>query len=206
MRFIILFPSAFPKPGSLRLRGPLSANGTGRVEVFYDRQWGTICDDEWDLQDAKVACRQLGFLDAISALQGSQVPSGSGLILLDGVSCTGKERNLTSCSHRGWRIHDCSHSEDAGVQCSTTGKFNVLLYFILQRSILAQFIPFDLKTGFCYRQSFDRPSLDSLLATKVLTPDICGAHWVSYVYVLGLDTGEFNNCSFGWKFNPKNNN
>ncbi|XP_028399552.1 uncharacterized protein LOC114522963 isoform X3 [Dendronephthya gigantea] len=117
---VVCNTTVLPKPGSLRLQGPLSANGTGRVEVFYEGEWGTICDDEWSFEDAKVACRQLGYLDAREALHGDRVPSGSGPILLDGVSCTGLERNLTSCSHQGWGIHDCSHSEDAGVQCFTT--------------------------------------------------------------------------------------
>ena len=109
----------------LRLQGPLSANGTGRVEVFYDGQWGTICDDGWDLRDARVACRQLGYADAVIDLDGSQVPPGSGRIWLDNVACTGKEKDITACSINGLGNADCSHSEDAGVECSRTGKARV---------------------------------------------------------------------------------
>ena len=100
----------------------MSKNGTGRVEVFYNGQWGTVCDDGWGINNAKVVCRQLGYSGAFNALQGGQVASGSGPILLDEVSCTGKEPNLTSCSHLGWEINDCSHFEDAGVQCVPPGK------------------------------------------------------------------------------------
>ena len=105
----------------VRLQGPLSANGTGRVEVFYHGYWGTICDYGWDMRDARVFCRQLGYPDVVRTLQRHQVPTGSGEIWLSYVACTGKEQNITSCSYNGWGIHYCSHYYDAGVECSSTG-------------------------------------------------------------------------------------
>ena len=106
----------------MRLQGPLSANGTGRVEIFYNGEWGTICDDGWDLKDARVACRQLGYQYAVKAVQGHETISGSGPIWLDEVDCTGKEENISRCNHIEWGTNNCKHQEDAGVECSKTGK------------------------------------------------------------------------------------
>ena len=103
----------------MRLQGPRSREGIGRVEIFYNGEWGTICDDGWDLQDAMVACRQLGYGRAVKALKGSSVPDGSGKIWLDNVACTGSEVNVFSCAHNGWGTHNCGHSGDAGVECLT---------------------------------------------------------------------------------------
>ena len=113
----VLIVTAIP----LRLQGPLSANGTGRLEVFYNGIWGTVCDDSWDINDAKVACRQLGYAYAVRALQGSDIPDGTGQIWLDDLKCNGSEQNLISCSHSGLGNENCGHGEDAGVECSSTG-------------------------------------------------------------------------------------
>jgi hypothetical protein len=79
--------------------------------------WGTVCDDLFDLNSAKVACRQLGLTGGSSL--GNTMPSGEGFILMDNLVCTGEERSLDKCRFNGWGKHNCSknHSEDVGVQC-----------------------------------------------------------------------------------------
>eukprot|EP00794_Sanderia_malayensis_P005465 gene5465-6148_t len=89
----------------------------GRVEVFHDNIWGTVCDDNWDITDANVVCRQAGFGTAFEALHWAQTGSGMGRIWMDEVECTGNEKDLRKCKHAGWHKSDCGHMEDAGVRC-----------------------------------------------------------------------------------------
>ena len=93
------------------------------MEVYYNRVWGTVCDDSWDINDAKVVCHQLGYGRAIKAYTSAAFGPGDGKIWMDDVRCTGRERSLTECSHNVWGIEDCDHSEDAGVSCSSNRLF-----------------------------------------------------------------------------------
>ncbi|XP_030851598.1 deleted in malignant brain tumors 1 protein-like [Strongylocentrotus purpuratus] len=93
----------------------------GRVEILHEGSWGTVCDDSWDLNDAKVVCRQLGFDGALAALPQARFGQGSGDIFLDGVQCNGTETNLKDCKHKGIGVHNCIHKEDASVICRHGG-------------------------------------------------------------------------------------
>ena len=104
----------------VRLVGGSSYN-EGRVEVNYNGEWGTVCDDGWDDTDAGVVCRQLGFGSSGTAIGSAGFGQGSGSIWLNSVTCTGSESTLASCGHPGVGIiRSCDHSRDAGVTCSSS--------------------------------------------------------------------------------------
>ena len=100
----------------VRLGGGNGVN-TGRVEVYYNNTWGTVCDNGWNMNDATVVCRELGFPGAISSSCCAAFGQGTGPIWLNDVQCTGSERSLSSCSHPGWGIENCGHGDDVGVNC-----------------------------------------------------------------------------------------
>ena len=89
------------------------------MEVNYNGEWGTVCDDGWDDTDAGVVCRQLGFRSSGTAIKSAGFGQGSGPIWLNSVSCSGRESVLASCGHLGVNVtRSCTHSKDAGVRCS----------------------------------------------------------------------------------------
>ena len=92
------------------------------MEICYNNEYGTVCDDKWDLIDAGVVCRQLNysFENAIPLKRSYFVPgSNTSLsnIFVDNVVCNGSESTLLECQHNIIGEHNCDHTEDAGVIC-----------------------------------------------------------------------------------------
>ena len=97
----------------------------GRVEVYANStggldnaQWGTVCDDNWDIQDARVVCHQLGYPDAVAAPVNAHYGQGNGPILLDNMQCLGNELDLFACAYNRNGYHSCKHDKDASAECS----------------------------------------------------------------------------------------
>uniref|UniRef100_A0A8C5HAS3 HHIP-like protein 1 n=1 Tax=Gouania willdenowi TaxID=441366 RepID=A0A8C5HAS3_GOUWI len=107
------------RTGSVRL---VSANGLtdrGRVEIYIQNEWGTVCDDLFSRRAGDVVCRQLGFTTALAVMKRAVLGEAktSVRILLDDVECEGEERNLLECKRSRVGRHNCSHEEDVGVIC-----------------------------------------------------------------------------------------
>ena len=114
--FVLCFTAVY-----IRLRGS-SLPYAGRVEVSNNGEvWGTVCDKDWNIKDARVVCKQLDFSFTEAAVPMAGFGTGSGSIFLKDVKCKGFEQSLLECQHDGWKTHDvnasCNHSMDAGVVC-----------------------------------------------------------------------------------------
>ncbi|XP_077443685.1 scavenger receptor cysteine-rich type 1 protein M130-like isoform X2 [Stigmatopora argus] len=103
---------------TVRLAGPSSTRCSGRVEVFHAGEWGSVCDDYWDMNGARVLCRELQCGSALLALKGGRFGAAPGPIWLDDLQCTGNEPSVLKCQHRPFGDNNCGHEEDAAVVCS----------------------------------------------------------------------------------------
>ena len=100
----------------------------GRVEVQYNDEWGTICDHNWDLNDATVICRMLGRDRAVYAPTRTLYGKGCGEIFFHGLICSGTEKSLLECTHNGLKTNQvCGHDNDVSVICDTGNYTGILL-------------------------------------------------------------------------------
>ena len=93
----ITFPNLSLFTVAVRLAGVENIDYAGRVEAFYDGKWGKICRNEWDINDAKVVCKQLGFKSAVAEFIGVNTKDEKVSVAMSNVKCTGQESVLASC-------------------------------------------------------------------------------------------------------------
>ncbi|XP_006812832.2 scavenger receptor cysteine-rich domain superfamily protein-like, partial [Saccoglossus kowalevskii] len=105
--------------GPVRLQGGDSSHG--RVEVYTQGRWGTICSEQWDIQDAIVLCRELGFSTGASSARDPDVTDlATGDIWMWDTECDGSEDSIFYCLSGkpiGSPPSTCTHSTDASVIC-----------------------------------------------------------------------------------------
>ncbi len=126
--------AADPADGDLRLSGGASHN-EGRLEVYHNDEWGTVCDDFFWRRDAKVACKQMGYTGAEAVLTDVAVATGR-RFWLDDVNCVGNEAKLTECFYNSnvrnsssrtspqWGFANCIPAEQVGVRCTASTSAN----------------------------------------------------------------------------------
>lgn len=120
----VTYVKSYPfSEGDIRLIGG-SSSSEGTVLVFHDNKWGSICDNNWDIRDAHVVCRQLGYPRALQYVHGSRFGRGRRRVWLTDVYCRGSEPNISACWNPGWgtfyRRHRNScggHRHSAGAVC-----------------------------------------------------------------------------------------
>ena len=80
--------------------------------------WRTFCGNSWDIQDARVICRQLGYPDAVAALISPHYDQRTVPIWIENVQCLGNESDFFTCAHSGIASHTCEHDQYAAVECT----------------------------------------------------------------------------------------
>jgi deleted-in-malignant-brain-tumors protein 1 len=113
--------------GQVRLVGGHSSR-SGRVEIYHNNQWGTVCNRLFSMNEARVVCSQLGYPTSSPQIHsGGYYGEGNDTVSLDFVKCEGHESRLSLCSNSGWGIGKCTHEDYVGVTCS---KYNGAFYLI----------------------------------------------------------------------------
>ena len=97
----------------------------GRVEVYYNGRWGTVCNDGWNDNYASLVCAQLGFG---SSGRLAEFGPGIGSVVLEKVLCSVNDTVLASCGHYGVGLTaQCNHNNDVGVKCNGMLIYNITL-------------------------------------------------------------------------------
>ncbi|XP_019861045.1 PREDICTED: scavenger receptor cysteine-rich domain superfamily protein-like, partial [Amphimedon queenslandica] len=103
----------------VRLSGS-SMDWVGRIELCVERTWTTLCDKTWDLKDAAVICRQLGYSSYGAMPMYNCFTEGQLLFGITSIDCTGSENHILNCTHNGPALYNCESHNDAGVICQET--------------------------------------------------------------------------------------
>ncbi|XP_061081753.1 deleted in malignant brain tumors 1 protein-like [Conger conger] len=91
---------------------------SGRVEVHHGSSWGTVCDADFDQQDAEVVCRELG-CGAPKELRGAAAfGQGEGQVWAEEIQCRGNESQINFCPTAASQNQPCSHGNDVSLVCS----------------------------------------------------------------------------------------
>ena len=128
--YIIASPSRIRFPSHVRVTMNGISYIQGHVEILHNGEWGTICDDHFDNNDARVICRMVGYSSGQydGGIYRQTSINKASRIWLDDIRCIGTESHIGNCPHNGWGSHNCGHSEDVGIRCEA-GNYLVVKRF-----------------------------------------------------------------------------
>ena len=119
----------FTVPDMIRLADGDVPNA-GRLEIYHDNLWGSVCRDNFNNTAGTVACQQLGYARLQEYYWGNQTVQGTGNIWLDDISCSSSHVRLSQCNSRGWGVTDCRHNDDISLVCEGKRFHNNMLWFL----------------------------------------------------------------------------
>ena len=109
-----------------------SSHCSGRVEVYHEGEWGTVCGTDWEELYTAVVCKVLGCGDAVDTMQYAYFGEGTGRVLLAEVACGGWETSLKACPHKVLGKHTCQPRNSVGIICS--GKMLAVVFNYVNNS------------------------------------------------------------------------
>ena len=112
-------------PVSVRIVDGLSDH-EGRLEVYYNGEWGTVCHSGFDRLDGDIACRQLGYNGSAAVYTHG---GGTDRVWLSGLDCEHFRTSLDQCDHSGW-LSGCPHDNDVGLICAVTDLCNCIMNYM----------------------------------------------------------------------------
>uniref|UniRef100_A0A1B0DIV0 SRCR domain-containing protein n=1 Tax=Phlebotomus papatasi TaxID=29031 RepID=A0A1B0DIV0_PHLPP len=138
----------------------------GRLQVYVDGRWGTVCDYGWNIINSALVCHQLGL--ALNPydwrLQRSEVP-GAGTtedIVLSHVRCTEHDIDITQCrserADRGEFENSCTHEYDVGIRCYE-GAWAGVRFGVLAERVDLQYVTIEKAGVFDYSTNTFKPAL-----------------------------------------------
>ena len=90
----------------------------GRLEVYKDGEWGTVCHQGFGMNDAVAVCRQLGYYGLNPTFQrGAAYGEGTGPVHMTSLRCNIHSQSLADCNSTVPDPAVCTHRKDVGVAC-----------------------------------------------------------------------------------------
>ena len=103
----------------VQLVGGKSEN-EGRVEIYYNNTWGTVCSTYWNKYDSNTVCWQLGYTEAIKYYLSPLSDQENSPVWMNKVYCGAYEICLGKCPFAGFGDNNCRHRQDVFVSCKGT--------------------------------------------------------------------------------------